>query len=139
MNRGQIIFENGTVFDISQTYANEIDPSILSFKSMMNGEKREILRFTLEANVNNVLNNFKNNVKYIQRIINENNESIDYDRSEYCIAGDVVDHRDGRVSVYMAMKTDNETMQYGLIKSNIEYSDSLNKIITTILLSELGD
>ena len=41
---------------------------------------------------------------------NVTSESEEFDNSEYCIAGDVTDHRDGTVSVKMGMPTDGEIL-----------------------------
>lgn len=51
--------------------------------------------------------NFK--VQYIESIIIESQ-----DLSEYCVPGDIVDHRDGSVSVYMGKKTELELTQAAL-------------------------
>ncbi|RPF41925.1 hypothetical protein EDD70_2985 [Hydrogenoanaerobacterium saccharovorans] len=33
---------------------------------------------------------------------------VDYDKAEYCVAGDIIDKRDGTFAVYMGTKTDAE-------------------------------
>lgn len=38
----------------------------------------------------------------------EHVQQIEYDNSEYCIAGDITDHRNGAVSVKMGKATDKE-------------------------------
>lgn len=42
---------------------------------------------------------------------NQTTEVMTEDLSDYCIAGDVVDHRDGTVSVYVGKKTEAELYQ----------------------------
>ena len=68
---------------------------------------------------------FQNNVPWsiIEReetpVLDENGEPTgevtteqhEYDNSEYCVAGDITDHRDGTVSVKMGKKTQLETEQ----------------------------
>lgn len=39
---------------------------------------------------------------------NQQTVQIEYDNSEYCVAGDITDHRDGTVSVKMGKITDTE-------------------------------
>ena len=39
---------------------------------------------------------------------NEQTVQVEYDNSEYCVAGDITDHRDGTVSVKMGKATDAE-------------------------------
>ena len=41
----------------------------------------------------------------------EQTQQIEYDNSEYCIAGDITDHRDGTVSVKMGKATDKELLE----------------------------
>jgi len=40
----------------------------------------------------------------------EQTVQVEYDNSEYCVAGDVTDHRDGTVSVMMGTATDAEIL-----------------------------
>lgn len=40
----------------------------------------------------------------------EQTQQIEYDNSEYCIAGDITDHRNGAVSVKMGKATDAELL-----------------------------
>lgn len=39
------------------------------------------------------------------------NEKEEYDNSDYCIAGDIIDHRDGTLSVKMGKPTDVEVLE----------------------------
>lgn len=41
----------------------------------------------------------------------EQTQQIEYDNSEYCLAGDITDHRDGTVSVKMGKTTDRELIE----------------------------
>lgn len=40
--------------------------------------------------------------------IDEQGNPITYDKSDYCLTGDLIDHRDGTVTVIMAKRTDAE-------------------------------
>ena len=42
---------------------------------------------------------------------NEHITSVEYDNSEYCMAGDIIDHRDGTLSVKMGRITDKELLE----------------------------
>lgn len=48
----------------------------------------------------------------VMDVENESGETVreEYDNSEYCIAGDITDHRDGTVTVKMGRLTDAETI-----------------------------
>ena len=39
------------------------------------------------------------------------NEKEEYNNSDYCIAGDIIDHRDGTLSVKMGKPTDVEVLE----------------------------
>lgn len=56
--------------------------------------------------------------EYESETIDENGqtvtETMTQDLSEYCVAGDIVDLRDGTFLVYMGKKTDTELMQEAL-------------------------
>lgn len=46
----------------------------------------------------------------IEQFIDDNNEEIteEYDNSDYCLAGDIIDHRNGTISVKMGKITERE-------------------------------
>lgn len=46
----------------------------------------------------------------IDEYVNEDEQivQIEYDNSDYCVAGDIIDHRDGTISVKMGKATDAE-------------------------------
>lgn len=41
----------------------------------------------------------------------EQTTTVEYDNSEYCVAGDITDHRDGTISVKMGKITDKELLE----------------------------
>lgn len=48
----------------------------------------------------------------VERYEGENGQIIqnEYDNSEFCVAGDIIDHRNGEVSIKMGKLTDNEAL-----------------------------
>lgn len=104
----QIIFSNGTTFETSESYPIDIEPSVFSKRFTVRGEKRETLRLTLNADYADVAVSFVDGAEFLLRSPAENGGCEDYDKSDYCVAGDIVDHRDGRVTVYMGQKTESE-------------------------------
>ena len=69
----------------------------------------------LTMNMTEALEIFVNNLSWsiIEETIGENNQSIqiEYDNSDYCLAGDITDHRDGTISIKMGKVTDTEKME----------------------------
>ena len=45
-----------------------------------------------------------------KELLKLNNTTKEYDNSDYCIAGDIIDHRDGTVSVKMGKPTAEELL-----------------------------
>lgn len=96
-------------------YPVDIEPSILSKKLYISGINRDSVRLTIEANINDALTTLVNNTVWGIREYdvdpetgNELETYNDYDYSEYCIASDIIDHRDGSLTIYMAKKTEDE-------------------------------
>jgi len=93
---------------------------------------------TLEMTYDEAINLFVDDVTWsiiqdIEDIVEEEIEVIDketgekstirkeeYDNSDYCIAGDLVDHRNGLITVYMGKKTDHELEVSALEEENAE-------------------
>ena len=109
----QILINNEPKF-ISAPYPIETEPSIFARKMALNGYNRDVIRITVEASYADVAEAFTNNVIWgiRQPDIDEEGNILetyhDYDYSNYCVAGDVVDHRNGTVTVYMGTKTAEE-------------------------------
>ena len=80
---------------------------------------RECKTIRLEMSYETAVSLFQDNVpwsiieRYETPVMDENGEPTgeietqqnEYDNSEYCVAGDITDHRDGTVSVKMGKKT----------------------------------
>lgn len=72
----------------------------------------------LQLFVNDVQWNIVQDIEVMRDVEDENGEmkqemvveSEVYDNSEYCIAGDIIDHRDGMVTVKMGMPTAEELL-----------------------------
>ena len=71
----------------------------------------------LEMNYNDAISIFTNDIKW--NIVQEREETIEeetiivkdiYDNSEYSIAGDIIDHRDGTISIKMVKPTAEELL-----------------------------
>lgn len=102
---------------------------------------RQYLRFTVNVSsakdVDLIHTLFKRSPKYFHReYANDMSSYQDYDRSEYCILGDIIYHPDNTVTVFMKKKTDNEVLVEELQKTNNEYIDALSYMIVTSLLNE---
>lgn len=96
-------------------YPVDIEPSILAKKFYISGINRDSIRLTIEADINEALSAFVDNAVWGIREYdidpetgNELETYNDYDYSEYCIASDIIDHRDGSLTIYMAKKTEEE-------------------------------
>ena len=109
----QIVFSDGKIFDTAE-YPIDLEPPILAKKISEDGANREYLRITVSATYADVLAYFVDNATYSIRqfdIDNNGNELEtyqDFDWSEYSVARDVIDHRDGRITVYMAKPNEQE-------------------------------
>lgn len=109
----KIVFSDGKMFDTA-AYPVELEPPIIAKKIAENGANQDYLRITLSATYADVLAYFVDNATYAIRQfdIGESGEELetytDFDWSEYSVAKDIVDHRDGRVTVYMAKPNEQE-------------------------------
>lgn len=112
----KIIFNDGAIFT-SAPYPIETEPPILSKKMVVDGINRDYLRITIESTYTEVFEKFINNAKYSIRQFDIDTDGkeletyTDYDWSEYSIAGDIIDHRDGRITVYMRKPTQIELLE----------------------------
>lgn len=127
----KIIFSNGEIFD-STSYPIEIEPPIFSKQILIDGINRDFLRITVNnTTYEKVKSNFVNNAVYVIRQFdvdtngNELSTYIDYDWSEYSVAGEIIDHRDGRFTIYMAKPNKYESAIDNLITDSI-IADKLN-------------
>ena len=109
----KIVFSNGKIFDTA-AYPIELEPPIVAKKIADDGVNRNYLRITVASTYADVLESFVDNATYAIRQfdVDENGNELetytDFDWSEYSMAGDIVDHRDGRITVYMGKPTEQE-------------------------------
>ena len=122
----KIIFADGKVFQ-SVPYPFEIEPSIFDKKARVNEEYREVLRITVESNYEDMNTYFVDYNPFVIRehdLNPETNEELetytDYDKSDYCLAGEIIDHRNGHFTVYMAKLTEHEKAVEALEMENAE-------------------
>lgn len=119
MELNKIIFSDSTIFQ-SVAAPYEPDVPIFSRRSQLSGELRDTLRITVTATYAEVADKFKSGAEWAirQYDIDENGAALDtytdFDKSDYSVCGDIVDHRDGRVTVYMGKKTESEITQDAL-------------------------
>lgn len=115
----KIVFSDGKMFDTA-AYPVELEPPIIAKKIAENGANQDYLRITLSATYADVLAYFVDNATYAIRQfdIGKSGEELetytDFDWSEYSVAKDIVDHRDGRVTVYMAKPNEQEQVAEAL-------------------------
>lgn len=100
---GTVVFGSGASFEVAP-YPDETEPCVFAKKLTAHGVTRLFLRLTLFAEAEEVKALFTDGADYA--LIGLTGQTTDL--SDYCVAGDIVDHRDGRVSVYMGEKTEGE-------------------------------
>lgn len=120
----QIVFKDGKTFT-SVEYPIETEPCIFSKKILADGINRDFLRITVLASYADVNQYFVDNTEYSIRQFDLDSEGkeletyTDYDWSEYSVAGDIVDHRDGKITVYMSKPIVYETAVDNLITDTV--------------------
>ncbi len=120
----QIVFRDGKTFT-SVEYPIETEPCIFSKKILEDGINRDFLRITVLASYADVNQYFVDNTEYSIRQFDLDSEGkeletyTDYNWSEYSVAGDIVDHRDGKVTVYMSKPVVYETAVDNLITDTV--------------------
>lgn len=120
----KIVFKDGKIFE-SVEYPIETEPCIFSKKILTDGINRDFLRITLLSTYDEVKDYFVENTEYSIRQYDVNPDGqiletyTDYDWSEYSVAGDIVDHRDGKITVYMAKPIDYESTVDDLIMDTV--------------------
>lgn len=106
----RIIFSDGTVFPQPETPSAVVSP--------LKSAGREWMRITVVGTVEAVKAAFTDGAQYAQvwdSVAAETGETetLTRDLSAYSVAGEVVDHRDGTVTVLMGKPTEIEAAQYG--------------------------
>lgn len=94
---------------------------ILEQRRNFNFDFRDTKTVTLETTHDIAINLFVDDIQWsiVEEVIEEGNTSyFEYDNSEYCLAGDVIDHRDGTISVIMGKMTDRELLNILIGGSN---------------------
>lgn len=94
------IIVNGKTY-VEAEYPIATEPSILEKKQ----QGREVLRFTINARYEDAARDFVDGAA----IVIADDHGNEYDKKAFSIAGDIVDHRDGRITVYMGKPTEAET------------------------------
>ena len=121
----KIIFPDGNTFDVAP-YPIDIEPSILDKRNVYKNEQREMLRITVSSTYADVAQYFVDDATFSIRQfdVDENGNELetytDYEKTDYVIAGDIIDHRDGRITVYMCKKTKHELEIESLEAENAE-------------------
>ena len=116
----KIVFKDGTVFETAD-YPCDTEPSLFEKKRTSAGVYREFLRMTVCGEYADIAGKFTDGAEYSVRRYDTDGEGnvldtfIDYDKSEFSVAGDIVDHRDGRITVYMGKKTEDELEKEQLV------------------------
>ena len=96
--------------------------SVYGAKRDMLGSIRDSLEIKVISDYETVVNTFVDGITYllVQNIETMNEDGTittsveEYDKSNYCLSGDIVDHRDGTLSVYMGVRTDVEELLIAL-------------------------
>lgn len=106
---------NGLTIDVVSVYGGKRD---------MLGAKRDSLAIKLHSDYETVVNTFVDGMAYSLVDISTDDEgntsTYEYDKSEYSMAGDIVDHRDGTITVHMGKPTELEETQLLLYESMFE-------------------
>ena len=99
-------------------YPIEAEPCIFDKQAMVDQQYRDVLRITLaDTNYGEVCTFFKDDAEFSIRQNEvtgkdaEDNDvygDVDYPKTEYSILGDIVCHKDGKITVYMGKPTAHE-------------------------------
>src|SRR5574344_402344 len=95
---------NGTTYETNGIYGVSAD---------IRGEKRECLKIVLPSMTYAVASSvFTDGISIVivSGDVDESGNPIEYDQSEYSVAGDIVDTRDGGIIVYMGKRTQKEKL-----------------------------
>ena len=93
---------------------NEAYPAIISGKVKDAAwDGRSTQEITLEMTYQKVLNRFVDGAEWsvifqVEDPDTHEIQTVEEDRSDFCLAGDITDHRDGTISVKMGKETDLE-------------------------------
>ena len=94
---------NNTLIDVISCYG--------AYRNML-GAKRNSIEIIMASDYETIVNTFVDGITYSLVETTENEDGTiqtqEYDKSNYCLSGDVVDHRDGTISIFMGEKTNEE-------------------------------
>lgn len=97
-------------------YPIPTEPDIFEKRRMIDGKHRATVRFSLKTDVKTATAAFTDGTPWYIEVttVREDDDGQTessakrYDKTSYCIAGDVVEHRNGCVTIYMAEMTEEE-------------------------------
>lgn len=115
----------------------------------MKWDKRESKEITLEMTYEKALSTFVDDVpwsiihqpeSYIDPETNKivTPDPIEYDNSEYCVAGSITDHRNGTVTVKMGKPLQTEIQQQQLAMASLEIATLQDQLTNAITEEELS-
>ena len=123
---------------------NQYPAKVDGYMNDRNWDNREIKSITLEMTYEEAATLFVDNLPWSivyqsDSYVNEQGETvtpdpIEYDNSEYCVAGSITDHRNGTVTVKMGKPTEIETLQKQLANAvteeelNTAYVEGVNSL-----------
>lgn len=125
MELNKIVFSDGATYS-SVAAPYELDAPIFSRVLWLAGERRDTLRITVAAAYADIAAAFVPGAVWAIRQYDITPEGVeletytDYDKSDYTVCGDIVDHRDGRVTVYMGKPTETELLREALNESMLQ-------------------
>jgi len=126
---------------------NQYPATIRGYISDKDWDKRDSLAITLEMSYEEALSTFVDDVpwSHIHRdeYINEQGEPvigepIEYDNSEYSVAGSITDHRNGYVTVKMGKPLQTEIQQQQLDMASLEIATLQDQLANAITEEELS-
>lgn len=90
------------------------EPSIYEKRRKLNGISRDSIRITMRATYSEIAECFVNGISWGIEETSVYGGALKkriYDKSEYSVAGDIIDHRNGTITVYMSKPTETESMR----------------------------
>ena len=126
MNR--VVFDDGTIFNTAP-YPIESEPCIFDKYVVLDQQYREVLRITIaNATIDEIKAHFTDDAVFSIRQTetkknedgSEYEEDVDYPKTEFCILGDIVCHKNGNITVYMGKKTEHELEVQALEEENAQ-------------------
>lgn len=99
-------------------YPVETEPCIFDKQAMVDQQYRDVLRITVtDTSYGEVCEFFTDDAEYSIRqneIVGKDEQGadvygdVDYPKNDYCILGDIVCHKDGKITIYMGKLTAHE-------------------------------